>query len=220
LFRLAARCRKSSSSSALLVARGPGPHESGGHEDGGDRAIALLAQYGDSHILHNGQALEETEVLKCPRYAEPHRLGRVDVRYVLTEEDDPARVGPIEPRDEVEDRGLARPVWSDNAPPIRAPPRKRRGRRPPGPRRNSCSDRLPPGLSSCPIDPKNFDSFCARRPKGRHIMRIMRNTGMMTHRYSRMPEGRTIRSPSMIATQMRPAENGTRDAPPCRPRSR
>jgi hypothetical protein len=64
-------------------------------------------------VLSNGHFGEQLQALKCPADAQPDPpMDREPVEH-LTIEHDSAPVGTVQPEEAIEERGLARPVWTD-----------------------------------------------------------------------------------------------------------
>ena len=82
--------------------------------NGADAKLALhLAVRADHHVLEHGEAREQGQVLKRPRNAEIGDLVSIDIEEVVAVEQDLTRVRFVDPRHDVEQRGLARAVGAD-----------------------------------------------------------------------------------------------------------
>ena len=74
-------------------------------------ALARLAA--DHDVLAGGHLVEELRVLERPREAGPDHVARLAPDQLLAVEQHGALVGPVEPRERVEQRGLAGAVGAD-----------------------------------------------------------------------------------------------------------
>src|SRR5262249_59378760 len=70
-------------------------------------------QASDFEVLKRGQATEDAHLLEHPHDAGAEHLVGPVASDVLTEEPHSAPLRPIEARDEIEQRGLPRSVWTD-----------------------------------------------------------------------------------------------------------
>ena len=69
----------------------------------------------DEHVLEHGHGREELDVLKRPRDPPANDPMRRRAQKALTVEGDLAGVRPVEPGDQIEERGLAGAVRPDQA---------------------------------------------------------------------------------------------------------
>ena len=78
-----------------------------------EETVVHVAVVCDFHIVEDGELAEEADVLECPRDAACRDFIRREPDDALATQGDLARRGAVDAREEVERRGLARAVRSD-----------------------------------------------------------------------------------------------------------
>ena len=145
------------------------------------RAQVVLAQH---HVLHRGQVGHEPDVLKRPRHTMRHPVRHRHVGDVLAQGRDAPAVDGIDPRDQVENGGLARPIGANQSGAAAFGHRKTdivnhleaaKGFAHPGEFQHAAHARPPPDASAwarCPphIERKFSSMVRVTTPWGRHIM--------------------------------------------------
>jgi len=84
-------------------------------QNGPEGADSGPAVHSGHHVLQHGHVLEQAQVLERPSHAFLCDPMGFESHDRLPLEPDVACVGPIEPREAIEDRGLARAVRADEA---------------------------------------------------------------------------------------------------------